>query len=376
MNIEEIKDKVKNINDKIEVVSSNPNEIDYSTKLLFNCKKHGYFYSYLTHIKCGCPNCRKEKRFLAKQIEFIEKAKKTHGDKYDYSKVGYMGNKEKVCIICPKHGEFWILPSNHCSTHNQNGCPQCAFEKNACSKRKDVETFIKEAKKIHKDKYDYSKVEYINNKTKVCIICPTHGEFWQTPHSHLKGQGCPECVALKGGRKSTTEEFIEKAKQIHGGKYDYSKVKYTNSITKVCIICPEHGEFWQRPTNHLNGNGCILCNRTKNENSIGEFLDNEGIKYVREYSPIGLSPKRIDYFLIDYNIAIEYQGEQHFHPVKHFGGEKRFNDRITRDKIKKEWCEVNNIKLLYFSFYKNTTYKVINNFKELKDKIYEIKRVI
>ena len=119
-----------------------------------------------------------------------------------------------------------------------------------------TEDFIKKAKEIHGDKYDYSKVEYVNPKTNVCIICSKHGEFWQKPYNHLSGSGCPECIR----HTWTTEDFIKKAKEIHGDKYDYSKVEFINTRTKVCIIChdldrngKEIGEFWQLPLEHLNG---------------------------------------------------------------------------------------------------------------------------
>jgi rubrerythrin len=121
--------------------------------------------------------------------------------------------------------------------------------------------FIRSARKVHGDKYDYSKVVYKNNKTDVCIICPIHGEFYQTPNSHLKGRGCPICG---GTKKSTKEDFIIKAKQVHGDKYDYSKVVYVNNQIKVCIICPIHGEFYQTPKNHLSGQGCPKCSGNKN----------------------------------------------------------------------------------------------------------------
>lgn len=123
----------------------------------------------------------------------------------------------------------------------------------------DTHEFIVRSKTIHGDKYDYSKVVYKNNLTKVCIICPEHGEFEQTPKRHLRRQGCPECGKLKKGVRVTTEEFIEKATQVHGDKYDYSQVQYIDSETKVKIICPIHGEFWQTPHNHLQGQGCIKC---------------------------------------------------------------------------------------------------------------------
>ena len=158
--------------------------------------------------------------------EFIVKARKTHSDKYDYSKVKYTNNKVKVCIICPEHGEFWQTPHNHLVGQN---CPKCTNN----NLKKNTTDFIKQAVEIHNGKYDYSKVEYTSNKDKICIICPEHGEFWQTPKRHLAGDGCPICRANK---KLTTEEFVAKAKKTHNDKYDYSRVKYVNTRTKVCII--------------------------------------------------------------------------------------------------------------------------------------------
>ena len=119
-----------------------------------------------------------------------------------------------------------------------------------------TEEFIKRAREVHGDKYDYSKVEYVNNESDVVIICPEHGEFLQKPHYHLGGNGCPECG---GTKKLSTSVFVERAKSIHGDRYDYSKVSYVNNKTKVCIVCPKHGDFWQIPNSHLRGVGCPLC---------------------------------------------------------------------------------------------------------------------
>ena len=118
-----------------------------------------------------------------------------------------------------------------------------------------MKDFIEGARKVHGDKYDYSKAVYRGSESKICVICPQHGEFWPTANNHLNSSGCPQCV----GRTVTTERFIEKARAVHGDKYDYSKVKYVNSTTPVTIICPEHGEFQQKPTLHLCGNGCKEC---------------------------------------------------------------------------------------------------------------------
>ena len=215
--------------------------------------------------------------------EFIKKAKKVHGDKYDYSKVNYIGSKIEVTIICPEHGEFKQRPNDHL---NGIGCPKCSGHVKLTT-----EEFIKRAREIHGDKYDYSKVNYINNHTNVIIICPEHGEFKQTPKSHLNGQGCPKC---NGGVLQTTEEFIKKAKEIHGDKYDYSKVNYINSYTEVTIICSEHGEFKQKPRAHLKGYGCPKCGLEARVNK--SRLTTEGfIKRARE-----IHGDRYDYSKVNY----------------------------------------------------------------------------
>ena len=151
------------------------------------------------------------------------------------------------------------------------------------SKKNTTEYFIKKAKEIHGDKYDYSKVEYVNNKTLVTIICKKHGCFSQRADKHLMGQGCPFC---SGTMKGTSETFISKSKSVHGDKYDYSKVQYINSEENVCIICPEHGEFWQTPHNHLKGKGCPICSKAKTkhkkftkESFIEESVKVHGDKY-------------------------------------------------------------------------------------------------
>lgn len=193
-------------------------------------------------------------------ITFIERAMLIHGDKYDYSKVVYTKSNEKVCIICPEHGEFWQTPNAHIS--RGSGCPICGHHKSANCKLISKDDFINRSKRIHGNKYDYSKVEYKKSNIKVCIVCPKHGEFWQSAYSHMSGRGCPSCGFINTAQKRRTSrsEFIAKARRIHGNKFDYSKVDYINSESKVCIICPEHGEFWQTPGHHTGrGDGCPKC---------------------------------------------------------------------------------------------------------------------
>ena len=217
-----------------------------------------------------------------KTENFINKAKKIHGDKYDYSKVNYVNSKTKVCIICPKHGEFWQEPRHHLSKH---GCPMCGKENSDRKQSLTLNEFIEKSNQIHNGKYSYDKVNYVNAETKVCIICPKHGEFWQAPHSHLRGQACPKCGRERNinSIKITNETFIEKATQIHGGKYDYSKCIYKDSNTKVKIICPIHGEFWQIASSHLNGHGCVKCANIGKLNTISDFIKLSNNKHHGKY---------------------------------------------------------------------------------------------
>lgn len=189
--------------------------------------------------------------------QFIEKSKLIHGDKYDYSNSIYIKNNVKVKIICPIHGEFEQVPNNH----YHQGCNQCGVEQRKKLRIKPLNKFVEAAILIHDNKYDYSKVDYVNSHSKIKIICPNHGEFEQVPSSHLNGNGCVKCsgekkTILQSGNK---DNFIQKAKLIHGDKYDYSNVNYEKSYIKIKINCPEHGEFEQIPNSHLKGRGCPTC---------------------------------------------------------------------------------------------------------------------
>ena len=279
--------------------------------------------------------------------EFIKAAKEKHGDKYDYSKVNYVGALTKVCIICTKHGEFEQRPADHIKG---KGCPTCGGKMSRKNRSSSKEDFIIKARKVHGEKYDYSKVEYVNNKTKLCIICPEHGEFLQTPSSHLQGKGCQKCGVENRSKKRTLkkEEFIKNGCEKHGDKYDYSKVKYVNARTKVCIICLEHGEFWQIPTEHIQGKGCQKCNLSHLERSVINYLDEVGITYDYQKRFDWLGRQSLDFYLPDYNIGVECQGIQHFESVEYFGGNKGFKKTLERDKRKKALCEKHDVKLLYF----------------------------
>lgn len=188
--------------------------------------------------------------------EFIKRAKEIHGDKYDYSLVKLDGIYNKIKIICTKHGIFVQIPKSHLKGYKCYKCGQLKTNKNHTSNN---EKFIKKAKEIHGNKYDYSLVEYKTAKTKIKIICQIHGIFEQLPSNHIHKTNTAGCLICGGRKKLTTDEFIIKAKEMHGDKYDYSFVEYIKSNSRVKIICKKHGTFTQTPQKHLMDRGCPIC---------------------------------------------------------------------------------------------------------------------
>lgn len=295
---------------------------------------------------------------------FIEKAKNVHGNKYNYSKTEYgKDNKTKVCIICPIHGEFWQTPNNHLTGY---GCKKCGRKLANSKTRFTNEEVIKKFVELHGDYYDYSKVNYINEKTPITIICPKHGEFQQTPGSHITQKaGCPICARLKAKNKQlkTIDQFISDAKKIHGDIYDYSLVNYQGAYVPVAIICKKHGLFYQTPHAHLSSKSgcphCILKSQTKLFNKLQKDFPNDEILFEVGNKIIPwLEKQRFDIYFPKYNIAIEYNGKQHYVPVKRFGGEIGYQKTINRDLIKEQKCKLNNCTLLKIKYdYSNEDYQ-------------------
>jgi len=183
--------------------------------------------------------------------EFIEKARQVHGDKYDYSKAGYVNTTKKVRIICPEHGEFTQTARNHLKGSK---CPICAG-----NTRRSTEEFIEKARKVHGDRYDYSKTKYVNSKINVIVTCREHGDFRTTPYNHIKGQGCPYCAGKIPRKRVSFTEFVRRAREVHGDKFKYYGETYDTVNSKMKMKCPLHGEFWQTPYQHLVTHGCPCC---------------------------------------------------------------------------------------------------------------------
>ncbi len=181
---------------------------------------------------------------------WIKKAKKIHKNKFNYSKTVYRGSREQINIICKKHGAFKLRASHHLEG---SGCRQCNIER----QRKSKSQFIKDSKIYHGNHYNYSLVEFKSIHDFVKIICPIHGTFKQKPSKHQKGQGCKKC---NKGEVWNTKDFVKKAIIVHKNRFNYSKVKYRTTDTKVKIICKKcKNIFMQRPGSHLRGVGCVHC---------------------------------------------------------------------------------------------------------------------
>ncbi len=277
---------------------SKVNYINSSQKVIIICKIHGEFTQRAgSHIsgnacyQCAIINCSNKLKY--NNEIFIQKAKRIHGNKYDYSCVNYINSKIKVKIICKIHGEFEITPSSFIKGSNCNLCIN--------RQKLTIEEFIKRAIKIHGNLYDYSNVDYININTKVMIFCKEHNEYFlQSPNSHLSGSACWKCGIIKGSNKkrSNTEEFIKKAIKIHGNRYDYSYVDYKHTNKKVIIICKEHGSFTQTPHNHLVFN-CLKCSGNEKGNTeefIKKSIKIHGNKY--DYSKVNYINNNIKIILI------------------------------------------------------------------------------
>lgn len=236
--------------------------------------------------------------------EFVDRAHAVHGDRYGYAFSAYQGNNVKLMIHCREHGFFEMTPANHNSGH---GCPKCKGVITSTIQQSTTEEFIKKARLVHCDRFDYSKTEYVASREKVKIICREHGEFEQEANSHLRGAGCAECAGLK---KHSDESFIKRAIEAHGNTYDYSKVNYSGAGSKVTIVCPVHGDFEQIASDHINlGCGCPKCSgrQSKPETEIIELVESLGLQVVHGDRSV-IKPLEIDILVPEAKLAIEFNG--------------------------------------------------------------------
>lgn len=297
-------------------------------KVKIICPVHGVFLQSLhvhTIMKHGCQACAYDKKRLT-QDEFIARVQHVHGDRYALSKAIYVRNNKKVTLICSLHGEFRIAPDH---LFNGAGCALCSNLKKGLEKTKDTDHFVTKAREMHGARYAYDKVDFHGYHAYVQIGCPVHGYFRQRAGNHLSGLGCKKCGVIKRSNEKRigTEEFIRRAKEIHGDKYDYSRVVYRKAKNKVILICAVHGEFKITPDNHLRArNGCDLCNESKGESEIALYLDRLGVSYERQKRFHACRDKRplpFDFYLMWHGVEylIEFDGEHHYEKHRGLFGE-------------------------------------------------------
>jgi len=319
---------------------------DYSKTIYTNARKsviiicplHGEFTSNPdNHLnkKCGCQICgyiEVKKKRTSNSLKFIIKAREVHGDTYNYLKTVYINARKPVIIICPEHGEFSQVPDNH--VNKKAGCSKCCY-----SYKPTTEEFVIKAREVHGDTYDYSKTDYVNSKTPVIIICPLHREFSQLPDVHVNQKsGCYKC---SGKYKPTTEEFVIKAREVHGDTYDYSKINYVNSKTPVIIICPLHGEFSQLPDVHVKQkSGCYKCKIYGASKISFDWLEYQELSCIIQHKKNGgeyiipFTKYRVDGFCHETNTIYEFNGD-YWH-----GNPKIYNSSLVNPSSKKTFGEL------------------------------------
>ena len=365
---------IEQIKDTIEF--NKDTYIDTRHKVEAHCKVCGHIWypnvRDLMGKQHGCPSCamnelhektliRREKRAEEKKrleeerLEcerqersklFIDKANKKFKGKYDYSEVRYVNSTTLVNIICPKHGVFQVTPKNHLKCNGS--CPQCIPPKPPMT----LEEFRIRFNEKHEGLYTFDESSYSKASEMVTCECPIHGTFTKLGVYLLAGGGCPKCGKIY---KLDNDSFIERARNIHGDKYDYFKVKYVNNRTHVEIICPKHGSFMQTPNDHLDGCGCPKCCSSKMERWIRHGLTDLNVidKFTQGKSvPFLVNPDTgylltLDFFSKDMNLAIECQGDQHFESIPFFGGDEALASVQSHDAMKKKLCKENGVELIY-----------------------------
>jgi hypothetical protein len=355
----------------------NPN-YDYSQvvyngnkdKIKIICDKGHIFYQSPNHHLKGekCPYCSKCWKYTTET--FIEKCKKIHSNKYDYSLVEYKNTRSKVKIICPVHGIFEQNAGSHLLGY---GCSKCGRD----VIRKSTQELVEQLKQLYGDYYNYSLVEWSGRENKIKIICPKHNIQEINTRYALRGNMCcKECYF--DTRRLTQEQFLEQAKKIHGNSFDYSKSVYKNATTPIIIKCSKGHTFKMKPQMHLyNCCGCPICMSEKHssgERKIRWYLAQNKIEFEEQKTFDGCKHKQLllfDFYLPQYNLCIEYQGLQHYQITNWFGGVKEFELRQLRDNIKREFCKKNNIDLLEIKYNESVSKKLKEYFIKKGQKYYE-----
>ncbi len=334
------------------------NYINQDTPIEIICPTHGAFLKKpSTHLHySGCPPCgyvRSSDTRTGDTAQYITRVSKIHSGKYDYSKTIYTGSKFKLIVTCPVHGDFNIVASRHL---RKAGCQFCSKELMGKSRTKGRLYFIEKACRVHGDKYDYTQAVYKDYKTKLRIVCPTHGVFEQTPSGHIAGSGCSECGSDQ--MKITQDVFFKRVTKLHPELILDDKTRYSRADKLVTVKCKTHGyfdriasELMRVPRLGRVTIDCPKCESSAGELKLRQILTTLGFQFISEYKFLG-SKWRYDFYIPELGILIEYDGEQHYRPISFFGGDVGYETIRQRDKDKDNLAKQRNAKLIRIPYTK------------------------
>ena len=340
-----------------EKYNNNEEYIDYI------CMEHGFFRTtgmWLLDSNADCPKCLKDKMVRNIFEEGMKKIRETHGDRYDYSKTKFKSVVDIATITCRKHGDFRQKVINH---YRGDNCPKCVREND----KLDTIEFIRRARELYGNRYDYSKAIYTRWCDDITIICPKHGEFIQRAGSHLSGNKCKQCHLEDC--VTDVDEVIHNARMVHGDTYEYDASSYRKTKLPMRIKCKKHGWFKMTPFQHISARGkCKKCTESYGEKIIRMCLDQWGIPYRQEYRI--KNQQRLDFYLPENRLAIEFNGLQHYKPVKTFGGMETLLRNRERDKTKKKTLKEMGVKLIILNYLDLEKKRLITELSRKLSKIY------
>jgi hypothetical protein len=282
-------------------------------------------------------------------IEYVEELK----IKNPYVEVigEYVNANTNIMHHCLIHNVFWeTKPYRVLEGH---GCKKCRIEKFKMSNTKTQDEYIEEVKLKNPNIEVIG--EYVDARTKILHKCLTHNVIWNaSPTNILKGCGCHECLKEKIGSKNGVSHNEYLAKLLNINPNVVALEEYINTETKIKHKCQICGHEWKvKPGNILAGKGCPKCNESHGEKNISNYLNMNNITYIPQYTFDDCKDKRklpFDFYLPELNICIEYDGEQHFKVVDHFGGKEGLKIRQLHDQMKTDYCKNNNISLLRIKY--------------------------
>ena len=362
---------------KIEHINNNKQYVSLVfNKKVYNVRVCNHLNGVLPRdIRSFLQRNTKKEDFKIKALALI---RDKYGEKYTINEKTLKNKNEPIELCCKKHGTFKRKLDSLLKGHE---CDRCLWEEGNfkfCNFNHNKEAFIQHSKILYGDRFNYDNMLFKEDNDKLLIECKKHGVFLTTKqkHNNEKYGGCKLCAneaIAKSKIKGTKSDFIDNAKKLYDSFYSYSNVEWNGMTSEVEIICPKHGSFFMTPSNHLNGKICPKCKSSKLEQKMMTFLFKNNINFIhninkKHFKWLGL--QRLDFYLPDYNTAIECQGRQHFMLIEQYNEKDKLEKQIKLDAEKKKKCEDNNVRLLYYAELEyDYPYKVFTDLDKLLKEI-------